>query len=159
MIYFIECSGRIKVGFSANPWQRVNKVSADAPFPCTLIGVMKGDRVKEALVHAQWRHLHCHREWFAASKDFLAWISENAIERPDEGDERAKGELCGLPVARGDKVKIAKECGVTPGAVTQWHKVPAEYCAIVSRITGLDLQILRPDIFAGYTDRTTGRLQ
>lgn len=156
MIYFIECSGRIKVGFSADPWQRVNKVSADAPFPCTLIGVMPGDRTKEALVHLQWRHLHCHREWFAGSKDFLAWISENAVERKAGAVERVKGSMCGLPVERGDKVKIAKECGVTPGAVTQWHKVPAEYCAIVSRITGLDLQVLRPDIF---TDRTTGRLQ
>lgn len=153
MIYFIECSGRVKVGFSANPWQRMNKVSADAPFPCTLIGVMRGERDTEALIHAQWRHLHCHREWFAASKDFISWISENAIENPGEKTERSKGAIKGFKVPRGGKVKIARECGVTPAAVTQWHKVPAEYCSVVSRITGLGLHVLRPDIFAEEHER------
>jgi hypothetical protein len=156
VIYFIECSGRVKVGFSANPWQRVNKVSADAPFPCTLIGVMTGDRTKEALIHIKWRPLHRHGEWFDATEEFRAWIGKNATEQQQSQPEKIKGSLCGLPIGHGDKRKIAKACGVSAPAVTQWRKVPAEYCSIVSRITGLDLQILRPDIFA---DRTTGRLQ
>lgn len=156
MIYFIECSGRIKVGFSLNPWARMSKVSADSPFPCALIGVMTGDRRKEALVHAMWHHLHRHGEWFSATEELRAWVGENATERQQPGPEKTKGALCGLPIGHGDKRKIAKACGITAPAVTQWRKVPAEYCSIVSSITGLDLQVLRPDIF---TDRTTGRLQ
>ncbi|WP_049732839.1 YdaS family helix-turn-helix protein [Rhizobium ecuadorense] len=154
MIYFIECSGRVKVGFSEDPWRRVSKVAADSPFPCTLIGVMSGDRSVETHVQKQWKHLHCHREWFAASKEFLVWISDNALIRkektlPKSGDERKPhNEMCGLIVKRGEKIKIARECGVTPAAVAQWLKVPAEYCAIVSNITGHDRQVLRPDIFS-----------
>jgi DNA-binding transcriptional regulator YdaS (Cro superfamily) len=56
--------------------------------------------------------------------------------------------MCGLEVRRGARTRIAKECGLTPSAIAQWHKVPAEYCAIVSSITGHDVQVLRPDIFS-----------
>lgn len=150
MIYFIECSGRIKVGFSLNPWARMSKVSADSPFPCTLIGVMLGDRKKEAQIHVKWWHLHRHGEWFNATEDFRAWIGENATERQQLQPEKIKGALCGLPIGHGDKRRIAKACGVSAPAVTQWRKVPAEYCSVISRITGLALQELRPDIF---TDR------
>lgn len=119
MIYFIECSGRIKVGFSLNPWARMSKVSADSPFPCALIGVMTGDRRKEALVHAMWHHLHRHGEWFSATEELRAWVGENATERQQPGPEKTKGALCGLPIGHGDKRKIAKACGITAPAVTQ----------------------------------------
>lgn len=147
MIYFIECNDRVKVGFSENPWARMSKVSADAPYPCALIGVMHGDRKHEALIHAAWGHIHRHGEWFDLSEEFRAWIGENAIERQQSRPARIWGSLCGLPIGRGVKRKIAKECGITPPAVTQWQRVPAEYCSIVSRITGLALEDLRPDIF------------
>jgi len=148
VIYFIECSGRVKVGFSENPWARVRKVAADAPFPCELVGVMAGGRNEEASIHDRWRHLHCHREWFAASSDFLAWIRENATERQAGNTGNGKGAIAGFAIARGKKVIIDRECGVTPGAVSQWQKVPAEYCDVISRITGIDKKHLRPDIFA-----------
>lgn len=164
MIYFIECIGRVKIGFSLDPYNRLNKVAADAPFPCAIIGVVSGDRSMEADIQARWKHLHCHREWFAASKELLDWVAKNTSVRPTKkgrmrksGDERKPhGEMCGFTVKRGTKGQIARECGLTPPAIAQWKKVPAEYCEIVSRITGLDLQILRPDIF---TDAATGRLQ
>lgn len=150
MIYFIECSGRVKVGFSENPWARLGKVATDAPFPCELIGVADGDRSVEATIHDQWRHLRCHGEWFAASTDFLTWISENATEQPADHHARVKGIMAGFTIARGKKVIIAKECGVTPATVSQWQKVPAEYCEIISRITGIEKKHLRPDIFANH---------
>jgi hypothetical protein len=148
MIYFIECSGRVKVGFSLDPKARVRKIEADAPFPCALIGVIAGDRQTEDSIHSRWSHLRCHGEWFAASSEFLKWIEENTEEQQRRVNvDRGKSKLCGVQVRRGDLTRIAAAVGVTRGAVSQWRKIPAEYCHAVSDITGHPVWVLRPDIF------------
>lgn len=47
-----------------------------------------------------------------------------------------------MPLAR-----LAREIGITRGAVAQWEKVPAERIGDVSRVTGIPLDVLRPDLF------------
>lgn len=150
MIYFIECSGRIKVGFSVNPKSRLTKVNADAPFPCELIGVLAGDRKTEANVHALWSHLRCHGEWFAASGEFRKWIEENAPVPTDQKVDKGTSKICGIAVSRGDITRVAEAIGITRGAVSQWRKIPAEYCSVVSDITGHPVSVLRPDVFGNW---------
>jgi DNA-binding transcriptional regulator YdaS (Cro superfamily) len=48
----------------------------------------------------------------------------------------------------GNLSKLATALGVTPGAIAQWKRVPAERVPQVSRITGIPRESLRPDIFA-----------
>lgn len=48
---------------------------------------------------------------------------------------------------RGLRFRIAKEIGVTPGAVYQWRRVPAERVLDVERITGISRHELRPDLY------------
>lgn len=43
---------------------------------------------------------------------------------------------------------LARDLGVTRGAVAQWDRVPAERIADVSRLTGIPFHVLRPDMFA-----------
>lgn len=47
-----------------------------------------------------------------------------------------------MPLAR-----LAREIGITRGAVAQWKQVPGERLISVSRVTGIPLDILRPDLF------------
>lgn len=47
-----------------------------------------------------------------------------------------------MPLAR-----LAREIGITRGAVAQWDKVPAERIGDVSRVTGIPFNVLRPDLF------------
>lgn len=42
---------------------------------------------------------------------------------------------------------LAAALRITPGALSQWRKVPAERVGEVSRETGISPQALRPDIF------------
>ena len=49
---------------------------------------------------------------------------------------------------RGRMSRLAGDLGITPGAVAQWDKVPAERLGDVSRATGISPEELRPDIFA-----------
>lgn len=47
-----------------------------------------------------------------------------------------------MPLAR-----LAREIGITRGAVAQWKEVPAERLGVVSRVTGISFERLRPDLF------------
>ncbi len=47
-----------------------------------------------------------------------------------------------MPLAR-----LAREIGITRGAVAQWDKVPAERIGDVARVTGIPFSVLRPDLF------------
>lgn len=48
-----------------------------------------------------------------------------------------------MPLAR-----LAREIGITRGAVAQWDRVPAERIGDVARVTGINPARLRPDLFA-----------
>lgn len=48
---------------------------------------------------------------------------------------------------RGTMSAVANELGITPGAVRQWKKVPAEYVVRIEKLTGIDRAELRPDVF------------
>ena len=48
---------------------------------------------------------------------------------------------------RGLRIRIARECKVTHGAVYQWRAVPSQHVLTVERITGIPRFKLRPDIF------------
>jgi len=154
MIYFIECSGRVKIGFSLDPKNRLSKVSADSPFPCSLLGAVDGDRNEEFRLHGIWSHLHAHREWFILAADLREWIDGNVFDPPASLPHRGKKTVCGVPVKHGMKKAIAAGCGVTPATVSQWHKIPAEYCGVVSKITGVPISQIRPDIFPGVDQST-----
>jgi DNA-binding transcriptional regulator YdaS (Cro superfamily) len=48
---------------------------------------------------------------------------------------------------------LARSLNITPSAVLQWDKIPAERIGEVSRITGIPPQDLRPDIFGSMPER------
>lgn len=52
-----------------------------------------------------------------------------------------------LGTERGAKLRLARELGVTHGAVSQWKRVPAERVLDVERITGIPREQLRPDLY------------
>ncbi len=48
---------------------------------------------------------------------------------------------------RGTRLRVAKACKITHGAVSQWKRVPAERVLDVEKITGIPRHLLRPDIY------------
>jgi pyruvate kinase len=52
-----------------------------------------------------------------------------------------------IKAERGRLTKLAIALRVTPGAIAQWRKVPAERVKSVSQVTGIEPHNLRPDIF------------
>ena len=48
---------------------------------------------------------------------------------------------------RGLRSQVARDLGITHGAVSQWRAVPAERVLEVERVTGISRHDLRPDIY------------
>lgn len=42
---------------------------------------------------------------------------------------------------------LARDLGVTRGAIAQWDRVPAERVVEVSKFTGIAREVLRPDLY------------
>lgn len=48
----------------------------------------------------------------------------------------------------GRRVKLALALGITPGAISQWERVPSDRILDIERITGISRIQLRPDLYA-----------
>lgn len=75
-VYAIECSMRVKIGFSEDPIRRLNKVASDAPFPCALLGYWPGTRADELDVQTKFNAIRLHGEWFAATVELMGFVGQ-----------------------------------------------------------------------------------
>lgn len=49
--------------------------------------------------------------------------------------------------AAGGRAALAESLGISPPAISQWERIPAERVGQVSRVTGMSPAEIRPDIF------------
>lgn len=148
-VYAIECAGRIKLGFSEDPERRFNKVASDAPFPCELLAFWPGSKADEMDVQDKFRAVRVHGEWFAATTELLDFVRSVGAK----AQKRQKGTtICGIELARGQQIRLAKHLGLYPSTVSQWQSVPAEHVRAVAEFTGIEPAKLRPDLYAGMVE-------
>lgn len=50
--------------------------------------------------------------------------------------------------AAGGRAALAEALGISPPAISQWERIPAERVGQVSRVTGMSPEEIRPDIFS-----------
>jgi hypothetical protein len=63
-IYAIRCMGRVKIGFSTDPFRRFFGIKTSSPDSCVLLGYEAGDMAREAELHERFKHYRTHGEWF-----------------------------------------------------------------------------------------------
>lgn len=77
-VYFIECGGRVKIGYSTNPKRRLATIQTSAPFPCTILATLVGTKDDEQRLHAAFGALRRTGEWFERSGDLDGLLREAA---------------------------------------------------------------------------------
>lgn len=131
-IYAIECSSRIKIGFSEDPLRRLNKVASDAPFPCVLLGYWEGSRADELDVQTKFNAIRLHGEWFAATVELLGFVSSMSTmpaTRPKVAAPVDQDDLDNWPAIiarilyrnRWRQSDLAKSVGVDSSNVSRWQ--------------------------------------
>ncbi len=53
---------------------------------------------------------------------------------------------------RGRMIRLAEALDISPGAVSNWDRVPADRVVDIERITGISRADLRPDLYEGYPE-------
>ena len=86
-VYFIDDGFFIKIGFSSQPQKRIVKLQTSSPFKLTLIGSVPGNKRIEAELHARFRHLKSHGEWFRGEPELRRYI--RAMPRPEASNDTA----------------------------------------------------------------------
>lgn len=156
MIYMIEAPalGLCKVGYAVKPEARLAAGQAFIPSPVKLAAVRDGSRKLEKVVHRLCYHLRAHGEWFHRPDE----VRQHFFAAQEPPSERwrstAPATICTKIIRdAGGPAKLAaclNEAGgkpITPQAVSQWRRVPAERVIAIEAICGVSRHEVRPDIF------------
>ena len=79
LVYFLQAegSGRIKIGTTKDLGQRLRALRAGSPVRLELLGVVRGGRPMERLLHIAFAPLRCGRsEWFEQGEGLLSCVRE-----------------------------------------------------------------------------------
>ena len=73
-VYYVESEIGIKIGFSSNPWARLNELLTASP-SAKLLAVEGGDMSVEKLRHEQFKEHRIEREWFKKHPSLLSHVA------------------------------------------------------------------------------------
>ena len=111
-IYFIKYEGSIKIGFSKNPWARLNSLKTGMPNEPKLLSHFDGTKEKEQQLHKLFEPVRINREWY---KPHPYLIELTTCGLPDVIPETLTRTTCGLPdqpkaeKTRLDKTRLEKD--------------------------------------------------
>lgn len=74
-----------------------------------------------------------------------------AVERTLEGADGLPALRMWLKAQHGRQKMLAAALNITTAAIPQWREVPADKLIMVERVTSINRQVLRPDLFEGMT--------
>lgn len=122
MIYFIRCAltGRVKIGFSDEPWARFSQIQTTASTELTLVAIAEGDKSVEAALHQRFTAHHVRGEWFAetgALADHIQGLPP--AQRPPRKRRPSTSALCSWMSER--KMlnrELAEIVGVNPSFIS-----------------------------------------
>ena len=88
-VYFVECNGKVKIGYSENPESRASGFQTGNPEEVTLVGYIEDfGRSEEKLLHSMLKEYHYRGEWYNYTDEV-----KKIIERMAKNDS-------GLPVEK-----------------------------------------------------------
>lgn len=145
--------GRVKVGWSAQPWRRLAKIASDCPSTPSLLGVVVATRGQEAELHRLLRPWQVTREWFSLEGPVAHFV---ALLRPFESERKRVPNNHPLAIYR-RKQRISCEAfansiGLDRITVWRWEngkrKPSPSQVEKLSKVTGIPVRELRPDLAA-----------
>ncbi len=74
--------GRVKIGWSADPLRRLNKINSDCPQAAILLGVIEATKKQEAEIHSLLNRWRLTGEWFCLEGAVTAFVSALPKPRP-----------------------------------------------------------------------------
>lgn len=76
MIYFIQHTDFIKIGYTKEIHKRLSGLQVSSPVKLKVLGLIPGNFEDESKYHIMFEHLRSHGEWFSADQDLIDFISK-----------------------------------------------------------------------------------
>lgn len=156
-VYAIAAGESVKIGWSADPQRRFNKIAADNGCECTLLGYIPASRSDERAIHASLAAHRLRGEWFRRSPETEAFIAtlplRTVIKNRCKLDRLPPSPFLAYLKAHEMSVEeFAKLVGVQKSAVSKWMRgrgPSIESAKIIEERTNGELpkEALRPDVW------------
>ncbi|QKV20536.1 helix-turn-helix domain-containing protein [Oricola thermophila] len=121
-----------------------------SPFNVELIGFFEGTEGDERDLHERFADFHHRGEWFKKEGDLARWC--DGIAGRGLNNSAIVHLRKYLKAKRGRLTSLANGIGVRPGTISQWDRIPADRVFAVSRLTGIPIEELRPDLVNACDD-------
>jgi hypothetical protein len=76
-VYFVESSGKVKIGYSNDIKRRIVSFKVALPSDVSLLFLIEGGIEVEATLHEKFKDHYSHGEWFNSHELILKYIEEN----------------------------------------------------------------------------------
>lgn len=76
MIYFIQHTDFIKIGYTKEIHKRLNQLQVSCPVKLKVLGLIPGTFEDESKHHIMFEHLRSHGEWFSADQEIIDFIAK-----------------------------------------------------------------------------------
>jgi len=76
MIYFIQHTDFIKIGYTKEIHKRLNQLQVSCPVKLKVLGLIPGTFDDESNYHNMFNHIHSHGEWFSANQELIDFIAK-----------------------------------------------------------------------------------
>jgi len=71
MIYFIQHTDFLKIGYTNNINKRLSELQVSCPIKLKVLGLIEGTRKEESEYHKKFKHLGSSGEWFSYTSEVL----------------------------------------------------------------------------------------
>jgi len=77
-VYFFQSGerGLVKIGFSADPTERIRALQTGSPYEIHFIGAVPARQALEKLFHVRFEHIRHQGEWFRPHPDLMDFIKQ-----------------------------------------------------------------------------------
>lgn len=89
-VYFIRAGQHVKIGYSAQPLDRLQALQTSHPDKLEILCTMPGSRETERDMHKRFAKFHVRGEWFKLSSEITAFITWTKRSIPDKRRRAAK---------------------------------------------------------------------
>lgn len=84
-VYFVRGGDMIEVGLAKDPAQRLRDLQVGSPLRLEILATIRGSLAVEKGIHARFKDLRSHGEWFRAEPPILEFIEEMKRRQSRDG--------------------------------------------------------------------------
>lgn len=150
-VYFIQAGeiGHVKIGHATNVATRLRELQTANSAELRLLRTIAGGFQEEAWFHEYFSHYRVRGEWFEFHAGMLTVMPSGDLPAVARTTWARPDVIRRVLDAAGSASALARHLNVTPQAVSNWSRVPAEKVRLIEAVIegAVRCYEMRPDVY------------